>query len=420
MSIFAGLRVRLPAFGAALVGVLTIVVIGLASLLMDASTHDLVLLGVFLPASATVSFVLALAFMRLEDGPLRGIRGKLLAAVLLSAVLVLVNVGFTAYLMFVSTHDVLLMSVLFVFSIGMAGLFAFVISESFHATLVRLLDGVHRIGQGDLEARVPVEGADELRELAAAINDMAMQLENASTSREEMEEARRQLIAAVSHDLRTPLATMRAMIESINDGVVDDSVTIARYHQSMAAEIDYLSRLIDDLFELSQIDSGLLLLRREPANLSDLVSDALEALTPHAQQRGLSLRGEVDDAIPLVSMDTPRMQRVLYNLVQNAVRYTPPDGTITIRAVDAGSAVQISVIDSGEGIEEQEIPRIFERFYRGANKARSRDDGGSGLGLTIAKGIVELHGGQIWANSKPGQGAAFTFALPKAPLLQQR
>jgi signal transduction histidine kinase len=333
--------------------------------------------------------------------------------VVLSAVLVLVNVGFTAYLMFLSTHDLLLMSVLFVFSIGMAGFFAFVISESFHTTLQRLLDGVHRIGAGDFNARVPVEGVDELRELATAINAMAMQLQEAYASREEMEEARRQLIGAVSHDLRTPLATMRAMIESINDGVVDDPKTIERYHQSMQGEISYLSRLIDDLFELSQIDAGLLQLRCEPANLSDLVSGALEALTPHAQLRGLTLRGEVDGAIPLVTMDTSRMQRVLYNLVQNAVRYTPADGTITIRAVDAGSDVQVSVIDSGEGIEEQEMPRIFERFYRGANKARSRDDGGSGLGLTIAKGIVELHGGRIWANSTVGQGAAFTFALPK-------
>jgi histidine kinase len=136
-------------------------------------------------------------------------------------------------------------------------------------------------------------------------------------------------------------------------------------------------------------------------------------LSPHAQQRGVALRGEVDGTIPLVSMDTPRMQRVLYNLVQNAVRHTPSDGTIVIRAVDAGPDVEVSVIDSGEGIEEGDLSRIFERFYRGANKARSRDDGGSGLGLTIAKGIVELHGGRIWAHSVAGQGARFTFALPK-------
>jgi signal transduction histidine kinase len=404
-TIFAGV--------AALVA-LTLLTVGIARLLLNPPVKDLLLLAAFLPASGGVSLVLVLAFPSVYSGGLlRGIRGKLLAGVVLSAGLVLINVGFTAYLMFLSSHDLLLLSVLFVFSIGMSSFFAYAVAESFHETLGRLLAGVHRFGAGELTTRIDIHSDDELGELAEAFNRMAAQLQEAYASREDMEEARRQLIGAVSHDLRTPLATMRAMVESINDGVVDDPATIARYHQSLQAEIAYLSRLIDDLFELSQIDSGLLQLRREPGNLSDLVSGTLEALTPHAQQRGLVLRGEVDGAIPLLTMDTPRMQRVLYNLVQNAVRHTPADGTIVIRAVDAGAEVEVSVIDSGEGIQEQELPRIFERFYRGANKARSRDDGGSGLGLTIAKGIVELHGGRIWAESAEGRGAAFTFALPK-------
>jgi two-component system sensor histidine kinase SaeS len=327
---------------------------------------------------------------------------------------VLVNVGFTAYLMFISTHDLLLLSVLFVFSMGMSAFFAYAVAEQFHMRLHRLLAGVKAVGEGELATRVDIDQDDELSELARAFNAMAAELQAAYMSRVDMEEARRQLISAVSHDLRTPLATLRAMVESINDGVVDDTDTIARYHQSMQAEIRYLGRLIDDLFELSQIDSGLLQLRCEPGSLSDLVSGTLEALTPHAQQRGVLLRGEVDEAIPLISMDTPRMQRVLYNLVQNAVRHTPADGTIVIRASDEGSDIAVSVIDSGEGIEDRDLPRIFDRFYRGNNKARSRDDGGSGLGLTIARGIVELHGGQIWAQSFAGRGAQFTFVLPKS------
>jgi signal transduction histidine kinase len=204
------------------------------------------------------------------------------------------------------------------------------------------------------------------------------------------------------------------MIESINDGVVADNNTVQRYLRTIQGEIGYLSRLIDDLFELSQIDSGLLKLNTEPASLADLISDTLEALSAPAAQRRLKLRGEVDDTIPDVVMDTRRMQRVLYNLVQNALRHTPADGTIVIRAQDAGPEVEVSVIDSGEGIESEELPRIFERFYRGSNKARTRDDGGSGLGLSIARGIVELHGGRIWASSRIGQGAVFTFALPKS------
>jgi signal transduction histidine kinase len=404
---------RLLAYGIGVLAALTLLTIAFAELVLQPPTRDLLLLAVFLPASGGISLVLMLMVPSLYSGLLRGIRGKLLAGVLLSAGLVLVNVGFTAYLMFLSAHDLKLLSVLFVFSVGVSAFFAYAVAESFHATLQRLLAGVEAVGAGSLSTRVEVETDDELGQLARAVNHMAAELQAAYMSRDDMEEARRQLIGAVSHDLRTPLATMRAMVESINDGVVDDSETIARYHQSMQAEIAYLSRLIDDLFELSQIDSGLLQLRLEPGNLSDLVSGTLEVLSPHAQQRGVALRGEVDGTIPLVSMDTPRMQRVLYNLVQNAVRHTPSDGTIVIRAVDAGPDVEVSVIDSGEGIEEGDLSRIFERFYRGANKARSRDDGGSGLGLTIAKGIVELHGGRIWAHSVAGQGARFTFALPK-------
>lgn len=401
--------------GIALLAVLTAVTVGLAQLVLNPPIKDLLLLAAFLPLSGGVSLLIMLMFPHLySGGVLRGIRGKLLAGVLLSAGLVLINVGFTAYLMFLSAHDLKLLSVLFVFSVGISAFFAYAVAESFHARLKRLLAGVEAVGSGELATRVEPEGHDELGELAQAFNTMAAELQAAYMSRADMEEARRQLIGAVSHDLRTPLATMRAMVESINDGVVDDPETISRYHQIMQAEIAYLSRLIDDLFELSQIDSGLLQLRREPGNLADLVSGTLEVLSPHAQERGVELKGEVDERIPLVSMDTPRMQRVLYNLVQNAVRHTPSDGTIVIRAVDAGSDVEVSVIDSGEGIDETDLSRIFERFYRGANKARSRDDGGSGLGLTIAKGIVELHGGRIWAQSAAGQGARFTFALPKA------
>jgi signal transduction histidine kinase len=394
---------------------LTLVTVALAQLVLSPAAHDLKLLAAFLPVSGAITLLLVLMLGRVYRGRLlSGIRGKLLAGVILSAGLVLINVGFTAYLMFISSHDLLLLSVLFVFSIGMSSFFAYAVAESFHARLQRLLGGVEAVGAGELSTRVDVEEDDELGELALAFNAMASELQAAYMSRDDMEEARRQLIGAVSHDLRTPLATMRAMVESINDGVVDDPATIERYHHSMQAEVAYLSRLIDDLFELSQIDSGLLKLRREPGNLADLVSGTLEVLTPHAQERGVELKGEVDDRIPLVSMDTPRMQRVLYNLVQNAVRHTPSDGTIVIRATDKGHEVEVSVIDSGEGIKESDLTRIFERFDRGANKARSRDDGGSGLGLTIAKGIVELHGGRIWAQSPAGRGAQFTFALPKA------
>ena len=269
------------------------------------------------------------------------------------------------------------------------------------------------MGVENLNARVTITSGDELDEVGRAFNVMADRLEGAFARQRDLERARRHLVAAVSHDLRTPLTTMRAMVESINDGIVSDKQTMQRYLYTMQAEIEYLSRLIDDLFELSQIDAGLLELRTEEASLGDLISDTLESLSPQAQQRGLQLRGQVDDCLPPIAVDTRRVQRVLYNLIQNAVRHTPSDGAIVIRVIDAGEEVQVSVTDTGEGIAEGELPEIFERFNRGGNKARKRSYAGSGLGLTIARGIVELHGGRIWAESVEGQGTTFTFALPK-------
>ena len=206
---------------------------------------------------------------------------------------------------------------------------------------------------------------------------------------------------------------MRVMVESINDGVVTDSETVHRYLRTLQGEVEYLSRLIDDLFELSQFDSGLIELRMGEADIKDLIMETVAGLSAQAEQRQLTLRGSVDGEVPALTIDAQRIQRVLYNLLQNAIRHTPADGTILVEARDAGAEVHVSVIDTGEGIAAADIPRLFERFHKG-DKARTRGDSGSGLGLSITKGIVEAHGGRIWVVSAPGSGTAFTFALPKA------
>jgi signal transduction histidine kinase len=385
----------------------------LAAALLDAAANDLLQMAVFMTLSGGISILAGAAFILLYRGTLlHGLRGKLLAAVLLASGLILVNVAFTAYLMFLSTHDLNLLGLLMLFSLGVAVAFALLVTRVFDNALQALLTGVRLMGEGRLETRVKVDSGDELEQVAEAFNVMAQRLEEAFGRQRDLEEARRNLVAAVSHDLRTPLATVRAMVESINDGVVTDKATIERYHHTMQTEIAHLSSLIDDLFELSQIDSGTLELKPESSSIGDLVSDTLEALRPQAEQRRLKLQGELTGRLPSVSMDVPRMQRVLYNLVQNALRHTPPDGTVIIRAVDAGSEIEISVADTGEGVEAEELARVFERFYRGS-RARSRQEAGSGLGLTIAKGIVELHGGRIWADSSLGQGSTFVFTIPK-------
>jgi signal transduction histidine kinase len=275
------------------------------------------------------------------------------------------------------------------------------------------VNAVREINTGSLDKRVPVRANDEVGELAAAFNEMVERLQGSFDRERELESARKELFGAVSHDLRTPLASIRAMIESINDGVVSDEETTKRYLKTIQSEVENLSRLISDLFELSQIDAGILALHVESSSIQDLISDTLESMAAQAAERRLRLEGQVDEDISPVSMDSQRVQRVLYNLVQNAIRHTPTDGSISIRAVDIGEAVEVQVADTGEGIRDRDVPKIFERAYR-ADPARQRDSGGAGLGLSIARGIIEAHGGRIWVETRPGHGSVFSFTLPKS------
>jgi signal transduction histidine kinase len=204
------------------------------------------------------------------------------------------------------------------------------------------------------------------------------------------------------------------MIEALAEGVVVDPETVQRYLRQSQAEILRMSRLTDDLIQLAQLDAGHFAMHYEPASLSDLVSDSLGSLTPRAAAKGLTVSGWVDPQVGLVWMAPLQVGRILHNLLDNALRHTPEGGTIAVRAAPEDGAVVISVQDSGEGISAEDLPQVFERFYRG-EQSRSRSAGGSGLGLAIAKGLVEAHGGEIWVDSRPGSGACFRFSLPLAP-----
>jgi signal transduction histidine kinase len=399
--------------GVAALAVMVVAVMGIAWALLRPPWADLADLAVFLSMSGGLTLVAGLAGAMLGFGRfLRTMRGKLLLLPMLAAGLALVNVGFTARLMFISVHDLGLLAVLLSFSLGMSAFLALFLSSSLNGDVAGLISAVRRMGAGDLKARARVNGQDELREIADAFGAMAEQLERKIATQQEVEQARRHLVATVSHDLRTPLASMRAIVESINDGVVSEPETVRQYLRTLQRETEYLSRLIDDLFELSQLDAGILRLQLEPSSLKDLISDTLQSLTAQAMEKGVTVTGEVGSSVPEVAVDTRRLQRVLYNLVQNAVRHTPADGTVAITAEDAGQEVRVTVSDSGEGISPEEMPHLFESFHR-ADRSRSRAHGGAGLGLTIARGIVEAHGGRIWAESGPGAGSRFTFTLPK-------
>ena len=393
---------------------LTGLVTALVWVTLNAPLADRALLALFLLFSGGVTLTVGYLVPRYGLGQVvRTVRGKLLFALILAVALALVNVGFTSYLMFISTHDLGLLVALLLFSLGISIFLALSISNTLQSSMQEFLRGVRLMSAGQFTSRITVHSRDEWEELASAFNMMAERLEAAFQKETELEQARRQLVAAVSHDLRSPLASMRVMVESINDGVVTDSETVHRYLRTLQGEVEYLSRLIDDLFELSQFDSGLIELRMGEADIKDLIMDTVAGLSAQAEQRQLTLRGSVDGQVPALTIDAQRIQRVLYNLLQNAIRHTPADGTILVEARDAGAEVHVSVIDTGEGIAAADIPRLFERFHKG-DKARTRGDSGSGLGLSITKGIVEAHGGRIWVVSAPGSGTAFTFALPKA------
>ena len=399
---------------ATLVG-LTGLLLLLTLVLLRPPLSDLVAMAGFLLASGGLTVAAALGLTRWNlPGWIGSLRAKIVLMAVLTAVLALLNVGFTAFLMFLSPHDLVLLGGLLAFALGMSVFVALSVSRTVSDSIHELLDAVRSFNAGNMEAKVPVATADEVGELAAAFNDMSQRLEESFSKERELEQNRREMMQAVSHDLRTPLAAIQAMVESINDGVVSDEETVKRYMRSTQTEVENLNQLINDLFELAQLDAGLLDLRIETSSVQDLISDTLESMSAQVRAQKLTLSGKVDEELSPVDIDPQRVQRVLYNLVQNALRHTPPDGTISIQARDVGEEVQVEVQDTGEGIPECELSHIFQRSYR-VDPSRTRGSGGAGLGLSIVLGIVEPHGGRIWVESGLGKGSSFTFTLPKTP-----
>jgi signal transduction histidine kinase len=239
--------------------------------------------------------------------------------------------------------------------------------------------------------------------LAAAL---AARLAMEERSRREIEGARRQLVAPPSHDLRTPLASLRLLVESIDDGVATGE-TRDRYLAEIRTHVGVLSDLVDDLFELSRIEAGDISWTMRQVELRDLIDDAVAAMRAPAEQRGVRIAAELPAGAVLAEANAEKVQRVLFNLIQNAIRHTPADGSVTVRARSGGDGVEVEVADDGEGIAAGEGERVFEAFYRG-DAARGED--GAGLGLAISRAIVEAHGGRIWLeDGGPGTSVHFTL-----------
>lgn len=319
--------------------------------------------------------------------------------------------------MFLSLHDFAVVLTMLTFAAILSVGFSLLFAGMLASRIERVRAGTSRVASGSLDSEVPVEGWDEISGLAEDFNGMARALKEAAEREGEIERGRRDLIAAVSHDLRTPLASVRALVEALADGVAADTETEKRYLVAAGKEIEHLSRLVDDLFELARIDAGVLNLTLEEASLHDMISDTIASFQPQAESRGVHLIGEVTEDVDPVLMNPPRLQRVLHNLVSNALRHTPADGTVALRATPSGPAVRVEVADTGEGIAAEDLPRVFDRTFRG-EKSRTRpaehDDPGAGLGLAIARGLIEAHGGEIQVHSSPGEGSCFRFTLRRA------
>lgn len=394
------------------VGAIVILSLVVFYLLMQPPAFDLGLMTGLLAVTAAISVIAGYAAYRLgwiERSPT--MRWTLLGSYILSSLLTFLNVYLTARLMFANDHDLLLATVLLAFATGIAVVLGYFFSSALIDRINMLQNAAQDVARGDLSVRVPAQGNDELALLARTFNDMAEELRIAQRKQQELDTLRRDLIAWVSHDLQTPLASMRAIVEALADGVVDDPETVQRYLRTVKREINDLSELIDDLFQVAQMDAGGLVLQRSENSLADLISDTLESFSGIARQREVNLSGGVDADIDLVYMDAPRVGRALNNLVSNALRHTPPGGKVEVHASRQVDWARVDVRDSGAGIPAEDVPHVFERFYRG-EKSRSRLTGGAGLGLAIARGIVEAHGGQIGVESASGEGANFYFVLP--------
>jgi signal transduction histidine kinase len=385
-----------------------------ADRVLGAPRHDLELLGWFLTISGIVSLALGAAAIGWVGNRVGSVKRRLALAYVVGLLIATANVLTTSALMFLSTHDLGLLLLLLAF----AGVISIAFASAVAGVLTRQIQTLSNVAgllaQGDLSARVGQHGSDEIGRLAHAFDDMAEQVQLAFAHERALEKSRRDLMTSVSHDLRTPLATTRAMVEALADGVVTQPDDVRRYLALILQETQHLNQLIDDLFELGQIDGGVLRLHCVQLDLAELVSETVAAYDLAAAEREIHLEQLVTPAI--VDGDPDRLQRVLRNLLDNALHHTPRGGRVQVgTATEEAKLVRLSVDDSGPGVPDSELERIFDRFYRREpSRLREANAGGAGLGLAIARGLVQAHQGQMWAEPSPLGGMSIQIRLPLA------
>ncbi len=390
----------------ALVAVLAAALL-VAEATMQPSPRDRALLvGIFVGVGVVT--LLAATVLGRMTRRLRSIRTAVMAVAVGAVAAATLAVLASAATMFLNAHDLRLVLVALGLGVGLGSVAASTVTGHLTADLEAIGEVTRAVAEGRRDVRTDVERPDEVGALARAFDDMVERLDAAETERDRMEGARREFLAAVGHDLRTPLTSLRSAIELLRDGMADDP---DRYLVAMQGDVQLLSSLVDDLFLLARIESGGLILDRERVDLAELCDEALEATGPTGHDRGVRLQLDVRGRSQ-AQVDPREIQRVLRNLLANAVRHSPDGGTVRVAVEGADDHVEVEVADEGPGFPAEFLTRAFDSFTR-ADEARTRADGGAGLGLAIARGIVEAHGGSITA--QPGPGGRVTLQLPTAP-----
>jgi signal transduction histidine kinase len=351
--------------------------------------------AIILGLATLAAGVVSAAALRL----LPSVRLQLAGLALLAVILPLTAVLASGWVMFHMHDDVKILSVSAAAALS-AVVGALLLGGWILRPLERLRGTSARLAGGELKARASLDGPRELADVSRSFNEMAADIE-------ELFDARRQLVASASHDLRTPLASLRAMLEALEDGLADP----AEYLPAIGEQVQTLASLVDDLFELARIDAGVLTLELRQASLHTLVESCVRALKAEARARNIQLEARVNPAVSQVWMAPEKVERVLLNLLTNALRHTPSDGAVAVVVEPRNGQVVVAVDDSGQGLTPTAARRMFERFWRG-DDSRTRATGGAGLGLAIAQGLVEAHGGKIWAENRSVGGARIAFTLP--------
>lgn len=396
-----------------ILGLALILGAGMVLLWLRPPMHEWPLFAVLLAAPALMA-VLASAVARRPSWwrQFGSVTRALVFTSALAAGMIFATLVLTTQLMFISAHDAGLSTIIVLFAAGVTMAFGYLVASSLSEGIAGIARAATAVKAGDLAARADEAGKDEIARLARVFNDMTAELQRMREQEARLDQMRRDLIAWVSHDLRTPLTSIRARVEALADGVVNEPDDVSRYLSAIQTDTRALNQLIDDLFELATIDAGGLKLDLQPCDLNDLISDTVETMSVIARRNGVELAGEVDAEVGLVRVSPQHIQRVLNNLISNALAHTS-HGHVLVRAGRKSRQVCIEVCDTGEGIAPEVVPHVFERFYRGEPARVHRGDSrGMGLGLAIARALVEAHHGHIEVESVLGKGTTVRVVLP--------